>query len=195
MFSEFGNKDLKPETATTSEFGIQYFSKDNNFSGRLTGFSRNIKDMMFFYTNPSTYASQYINQDKQKDHGVELELLYKPSKHISFKAFYSYVNGKIYTKLNGKDTSYFNLLRRPKSSIGFNAGFTINKNLFVSTNLAWFDKRSSYALWDVYAEYAFCKSKCKLFADLRNITASKYNETAGFNTLGFNAYAGLRFSL
>lgn len=47
LFSEFGNKDLKPETATTSEFGIQYFSKDNNFSGRLTGFSRNIKDMMF----------------------------------------------------------------------------------------------------------------------------------------------------
>ena len=212
LFSEFGNKDLKPETATTSEFGIQYFSKDNNFSGRLTGFSRNIKDMMFFYTNPSTYASQYINQDKQKDHGVELELLYKPSKHISFKAFYSYVNGKIYTKLNGKDTSYFNLLRRPKSSIGFNAGVTINKNLFVSTNLAWFDKRkdayfdnttfqtinvtlSSYALWDVYAEYAFCKSKCKLFADLRNITARKYNKTAVFNTLVFNAYAGLRFSL
>lgn len=212
LFSEFGNKNLKPETATTAEFGAQYFAKDNKFSARATGFTRQIKDMMFFYTNPSTYTSQYINQDKQKDHGVELELTYKPEKNISIKAFYSYVDGKINTKVNGKDTSYFNLLRRPKSSLGLNAGITLNKNLFISSNLSWFGKRqdayfdnttfqtvnvtlSSYALWDIYAEYAFAKNKVKIFTGLQNITASKYQETAGFNTLGFTANVGVRFSL
>lgn len=212
LFSEFGNKDLKPETAATTELGVQYFSKDHRFSGRVTGFFRTIKDMMFFYTNPSTFKSQYINQDKQKDHGVELELQYKPGKHISLKGFYSFADGKINTVVNGKDTSYFNLLRRPKNSMGINAGIAINKNLFVSTSFSWFDKRkdayfdnttfqtvnvslSSYALWDVYMEYCFEKLKCKVFADFRNITNSKYNETAGYRTLGFNAYAGLRFSL
>lgn len=96
--------------------------------------------------------------------------------------------------------------------MGINAGIAINKNLFVSTSFSWFDKRkdayfdnttfqtvnvslSSYALWDVYMEYCFEKLKCKVFADFRNITNSKYNETAGYRTLGFNAYAGLRFSL
>ena len=210
LLSEFGNKELKPESALTFEGGVQYFSTDNKFSGRITGFKRDVKDVIFFYFDPATFQSQYINQDKQKDHGAELEISFKPTKNISLKAFYSFVDGKITTKQNGKDTTYFNLIRRPKHSIGINAGVKINEKLFVSSNLSWFDKRrdayfdvmafrtvnvvlNSYILLDVYAEYAFCKNKLKVFADLRNITDSKYNETAGFNTLGFNGYGGIRF--
>ena len=211
LFSEYGNKDLKPESAFTAEGGVQYFSTDNKFNGRVTAFNRNVKDVIFFYFNPSTFQSQYINQDKQKDHGAELELSFKPTKNISLKAFYSYVDGKITTVQNGKDTTYFNLIRRPKHSIGLNAGVRINEKLFVSSNLSWFDKRKdayfdattfqtvrvtldSYILLDLYAEYAFCKNKLKVFADLRNIFDSKYSETAGFNTPGFNGYGGVRFN-
>jgi vitamin B12 transporter len=211
LASEYGNRDLKPESAFTVEGGVQYFSADNKFSGRLTGFERDVKDVIFFYFNPTTFQSQYINQDKQKDHGAELELAFKPTKNISLKAFYSFVDGKVTTVQNGKDTTYFNLIRRPKNSIGLNAGVRITEKLFVSSNLAWFDKRKdayfdamtfqtvnvvldSYILLDVYAEYAFCKNKLKVFADLRNISDSKYSETAGFNTLGFNGYGGVRFN-
>ena len=70
LFSEYGNRDLKPESAFTFEGGVQYFSADNKFTGRLTGFKRDVKDVIFFYFNPSTFQSQYINQDKQKDHGA-----------------------------------------------------------------------------------------------------------------------------
>jgi vitamin B12 transporter len=211
LVSEYGNRDLKPESALTFEGGVQYFSPDNKFTGRLTGFKRDVKDVIFFYFNPSTFQSQYINQDKQKDHGAELELSFKPTKNISLKAFYSFVDGEITTLQNGKDTTYFNLIRRPKHSIGLNAGVRVNEKLFVSSNLSWFDKRKdayfdamtfqtvnvtldSYILLDVYAEYAFCKNKLKLFVDLRNISDSKYSETAGFNTLGFNGYGGVRFN-
>jgi len=211
LLSEFGNRDLKPESAFTFEGGVQYFSKDHKFSGRGTVFKRDVNDLIFFYFNPSTFQSQYINQDKQKDHGGEVELSFKPTKNISLKAFYSFVDGKVTTKQNGKDTTYFNLIRRPKHSIGLNTGVRINEKLFVSSNLSWFDKRKdayfdamtfqtvnvtldSYILLDVYAEYAFCKNKLKVFADLRNISDSKYSETAGFNTLGFNGYGGIRFN-
>ena len=211
LASEYGNKDLKPESALTFEGGVQYFSADNKFSGRITGFKRDVTDVIFFYFNPSTFQSQYINQDKQKDHGAELELSFKPTKNISLKAFYSFVDGKITTVQNGKDTTYFNLIRRPKNSIGVNAGVRVTEKLFVSSNLSWFDKRKdayfdamtfqtvnvvldSYILLDVYAEYAFCKNRLKVFADLRNISDSKYSETAGFNTLGFNGYGGVRFN-
>ncbi|TMI95945.1 MAG: TonB-dependent receptor [Bacteroidetes bacterium] len=211
LVSEYGNRDLKPESAFTVEGGVQYFSADSKFSGRLTGFERDVMDVIFFYFNPTTFQSQYINQDKQKDHGAELELAFKPTKNISLKAFYSFVDGKVTTVQNGKDTTYFNLIRRPKNSIGLNAGVRITEKLFVSSNLSWFDKRKdayfdamtfqtvnveldSYILLDVYAEYAFCKNKLKLFADLRNISDSKYSETAGFNTLGFNGYGGVRFN-
>src|SRR5688572_28903179 len=211
LLSEYGNGELKPESALTIEGGAQYFSKDNKFTGRVTGFKRDVKDVIFFYYNPSTFQSQYINQDKQKDHGAELELSFKPTKNISLKAFYTFVDGKITTVQNGKDTTYFNLIRRPKHSIGVNAGVRVTEKLFVSSNLSWFDKRkdayfdamtfqtvdvvlASYILLDVYAEYAFCKNKLKVFADLRNISDSKYSETAGFNTLGFNGYGGVRFN-
>ena len=211
LLSEYGNKDLKPESAYTFEGGAQYFSANNKFSGRLTGFKRDVKDVIFFYFNPSTFQSQYINQDKQKDHGAELDLLFKPTKNISLKAFYSFVDGNITTVQNGKDTTYFNLIRRPKHSAGLNAGIKLNEKLFVSTNLSWFGKREdayfdgttfqtvnvtldSYLLLDVYAEYGFYKNKLKLFADLRNVSNSKYSETAGFNTLGFNGYGGIRYN-
>jgi len=211
LLSEYGNKDLEPESAFTFEGGVQYFSADNKFTGRLTGFKRDVKDVIFFYYNPSTFQSQYINQDKQKDHGAELELSFKPTKNISLKAFYSFVDGKITTVQNGKDTTYFNLIRRPKNSIGVNAGVRVTEKLFVSSKLSWFDKRKdayfdattfqtvnvildSYILLDIYAEYTFCKNKLKVFADLRNISDSKYSETAGFNTLGFNGYGGVRFN-
>lgn len=215
LFSEFGNRNLQPESAYTAEGGIQYYSADNKWNGRLTLFGRNVKDVIFFYFNPITFQSQYINQDEQKDHGAEAELTYQPAKNILLKAFYSFVDGHITTKQNGKDTTYFNLLRRPKHSVGFNTGVNITGRLFISSNLLWFDKRKdtyfelqsfqtvnvtldSYVLLDIYAEYSLFKNKSdnyriKIFLDLRNITNSHYSEIAGYNTLGFNGYGGIRF--
>ena len=80
LLSEYGNKELKPESALTFEGGVQYFSVDNKFAGRITGFKRDVKDAIAF-------QSKYINQDKQKDHGAELELSFKPTKNISLKGF------------------------------------------------------------------------------------------------------------
>lgn len=211
LFSEYGNKELEPESSVTGEAGLQYFSADNKLMGRVTGFARNVNDVIFFYFNPVTFRSQYINQDKQKDYGAELELSFKPTTNIYLKAFYSYVDGKITTVQMGKDTTYFNLIRRPKHSAGVNGGIKVTDKFFVSTNLSWFGERKdsyfdatifqvidvtlrSYVLLDIYAEYALYKNNIKVFADLRNVANSKYNETAGFNTLGFNGYGGVRFN-
>ena len=210
LFSEYGNKALKPEAGLTTEAGLQYFSTNNKFSSSIVAFSRNVKDVIFFYFNSSTFESQYINQDKQKDHGFELEASYNISKSTTFKAFYSYVTGKITTQQSGKDTTFNNLLRRPGSSIGVNISYQFCKSLYFSTNLMSVSKRNdsyydnntfstvhtilkSYILWNIYTEYGFPEIKLKLFADIRNITNSKYTEISGFNTLGFNGSGGVRF--
>jgi len=211
LFSEYGNKDLEPESGLTGEAGVQYFSTDNKFTGRVVAFTRTVKDVIFFFYNPVTFTSQYINQDKQKDHGFELEASYKITTTTTFKAFYTYTTGEITTRQAGKDTTYNNLLRRPKSSIGINLASQLNKNFFISSNVmsvgkrkdAYFDNTTfttvyttlkSYVLWNIYAEYGLKKNKLKLFTDLRNITNSKYTEISGFNTLGFNGYGGILFS-
>ena len=211
LFSEYGNKELDPESGLTGEAGVQYFSPNNEFTTRAVAFSRKVSDVMFFFYTPVTFSSQYINQDKQKDHGLELEASYKITRTTTLKAFYTYTTGEITTRQAGKDTTYNNLLRRPKSSIGINLASQFNKKFFISTNLmsvgkrhdAWFDNTTfatvyttlkSYALWDIYAEYGFGKNKLKLFTDLRNLTGSNYTEISGFNTLGFNGYGGILFS-
>ena len=211
LFSEYGNKELDPESGLTGEAGVQYFSTNNKFTGRAVAFTRKVSDIIFFFYDPVTFTSQYINQDKQKDHGFELEASYKITNTTTLKAFYTYTTGEITTRQASKDTTYNNLLRRPKSSIGINLASQVNKNLFISTNVmsagkrkdAYFDNTTfatvyttlkSYALWDIYAEYGFIKNKLKVFTDLRNITNSKYTEISGFNTPGFNGYGGILFS-
>ena len=211
LFSEYGNKDLNPESGLTTEAGVQYFSTNNKFTGRAVAFTRTIKDVIFFLYDAATFTSRYINQDKQKDHGFELEASYRISTTTTLKAFYTYTTGEITTRQAGKDTAYNNLLRRPKSSIGINLAGQLSKNFFMSSNVmsagkrkdAYFDNTTfttvyttlkSYTLWDIYTEYGFIKNKLKLFADLRNITDSKYTEISGFNTLGFNGYGGILFS-
>lgn len=211
LFSEYGNTGLKPEAALTMEGGVQYFSAANKFTSRAVAFTRRVKDVIFFFYNPVTFSSQYINQDKQKDHGFELEASYLLSKKINVKAFFNYVTGEITTKKSGKDTTYNNLLRRPKSAIGVNLSARLTKKFLVSSNLlhtgkrqdTYFDSNTfstvnvtlkSYFLWDVYAEYGFEKNRLKIFAELRNITGSDYTEIAGFNTLGFNGSGGIRFT-
>ena len=211
LFSEYGNKDLQPEAGITTEAGVQYFPANNKFTGRVVAFSRNVKDVIFFFYNAATFTSQYINQDKQKDHGFELETSYKIANNTTLKAFYTYTAGEITTRKTGKDTTYDNLLRRPKSSTGINLASQISKSFFMSTNImstgkrkdAYFDNTTfatvytilkSYVLWDVYAEYGFIKNKLTFFAGFRNITNSKYTEISGFSTQGFNGYGGIRFT-
>jgi len=212
LYSEYGNKKLSPETALTFEAGVQYFSLSDKFTARTVAFKRNVKDVIFFYFNPTTFQSQYINQDKQKDNGIELEAKYIIAPKTTIKLFYTYVTGEITTKLfSGKDTAYFNLLRRPKNSFGFNISSGITDRFYISSNFASFGKRAdayfdaqtfntvrvnlkNYSLWDIYLEYGFNKNKIKLFIDFRNILNSKYTEISGFNTLGFNMNAGVRFN-
>ena len=210
LYSEYGNRKLTPETGITFEGGLQYFTKNNKINGRITYFNRSVKDAIVFFYNPATFQSVYINQDKQKDNGIELEASAQIGKTTTLKLFYTYVDGKVTTKNGAKDTSYFNLIRRPKSTFGLSLGSNITTQLYISTGLNAVGKRTditydaffnqvqvtlkSYVLWNVYAEYGILKNKLKFFADLHNVTNAKYTEVHGFNTMGFNASGGVRFN-
>ncbi|HEU0112082.1 MAG TPA: TonB-dependent receptor [Flavisolibacter sp.] len=212
LFSVYGNKDLQPETSLNIEGGVQYFSMNNKVQARVTYFNRKVKDVLAFFFDPVTFRSNYINQDKQHDHGFELETKATFTEKLQLKAIYNYVDGKITSKQNGKDTMYFNLLRRPKSVLTLSAGSQVLKNLYVNFQLnstgkskdVYFDPTTfqaiditlrGYVLLNFYTEYAFAKNRLKLFADLRNLTGARYSDIYGYATPGFNAYGGFRFQL
>ena len=212
LYSEYGNKQLKPEASLNTELGVQYFSKNNSFNARAVYFKRTIKDVIFFYFNSTTFQAQYINQDKQKDNGLELEAAYTGVKNLSLKGFFNFVDGNISTKTGaGKDTTFFNLLRRPKTSFGLNIGYQVTKQLYVSTNIAAFGKREdayfdnttfttkyvtlqNYALLNLYTQYSFNKNKVTVFVDVRNILDSDYIEVSGYNALGTTFFGGVSFN-
>jgi len=210
LFSQYGNRELEPETSLNLEGGVQYITKEGKGSLRATYFKRKVEDVIAFFFNSTTFRSYYINQDEQNDHGFEVDGKLNINDKIQLKAFYSYVDGEITTKQNGKDTTYFNLLRRPKNTFNFSIGSQLTKNFYLSAQLNAVGKREDvyfhpstfqrndltlkpYTLLNVYAEYGFYNNRLKLFADLRNITDEKYVDIYGYNTARFNAYGGIRF--
>lgn len=206
LYSEYRNPftELKPERAMTYEAGFQFFSRNNLFTARAAAFKRDISDVITFYTDPNTYANYYINQDKQKDYGFEIEPTIDLKK-VQLILSYSFVDGKISTKNSGKDTSYFNLIRRPQNIVNATCNYHITRKLFASATVISTGKRtdidfSTYpaqtvdltAFWLVnfYAEYNF-KKNVKAFIDLKNITNTSYSESLGYNTLSRNYTIGI----
>jgi vitamin B12 transporter len=204
LYSEYGNKDLNPEESTSVEAGVQYAGQ--KFSSRVVAFSRKIKDVFTFYTDPTTFAGKYINDDLQKDHGAEAEVSYRTNK-LNLSANYTYVTGKI-TSDNGagKDSTFFNLYRRPENTFNVNLGYYIVPAFYVQASAHVVSKffepvygkapleMEGYHTINFYTEYKLQK-KVRLFADFRNVTDEKYFEARGFNSKRFNVDAGVSVTL
>jgi len=185
------------------EGGIQYYK--NNINLRAVYFIRNIEDNIIFYSaGAPTYASYYINADKQKDKGLELEANLNFGK-VSLVANYVNLDGKIETKNGAKDTSYFNLYRRPRQTINLNVGIALCKNWDMNIGIQSISKRyeavygaapvemPAYYTWNLYSTYTITKN-IKVFVDLKNITDEKYSEVMGYNSRRFNFMTGVNLN-
>ena len=195
--------ELKPEKSLSIEGGIQYYK--DNINIRAVYFSREIKDNIIFYSaGAPTYASNYINADKQKDQGLELEASVNFGK-VTLNANYVNLDGKIETKTGTKDTAFFNLYRRPRQTINLNVGIELCKNWNMNIGVQSISKRSefsygnppiempAYYVWNLYSTYSITKN-IKTFVDFKNITDEKYSEVRGYNSRRFNFMAGINLS-
>lgn len=201
LYSEYGNKNLSPEKSTNYEFGVQLFTKNKLTNFRIGAFKRDIKDLIVFYTDPTTYASQYINRDQQHDKGIELEANIVLSKKTKWVNNISYVEGE--GENQGVKTK--NLYRRP--NFIFSSSFTTElfKGFSCTPSLRFIGERMkgiydagpatmpSYYTLDFNFGYSINK-KCRAFADFRNITNQEYFDIVGYNSKRFNMMAGISLS-
>ncbi len=205
VYSEYRNPngELKPEKSLSIEGGIQYYK--DNINLRAAYFSRDIKDNIVFYSaGAPTYASYYVNADKQKDKGLELEASIDFGR-ITLNANYVNLDGKIETKTSTKDTSFFNLYRRPRQTINLNIGIELCKHWNMNIGVQSISKRyeavyasapiemPAYYVWNVYSTYSITKN-IKTFVDLKNITDEKYSEVYGYNSRRLNFMAGVNLN-
>lgn len=205
LFGAFGaNKSLKPETSYSYETGISFFAS-HTFSLDAVIFRRSIRNEITYYNN------RYENQSRQNDKGLEIEPNWNPVSGLNIKTFFAYVDGKVTTRLpSGRDTSYYNLIRRPKYSIGIFAGYQIRQS-YISLNFRSYQHRfdqnfadytkidlvnlKGYSQLDAYLEQNFFNKRLKVFAQLFNILNRSYTEVYGYNTLRFHTEIGIHLSL
>lgn len=198
LFSVYGNINLKPESTQTLELGADMELTDKV---RLNWayFSRTTQDVIGFGSNFT-----YINSDRQKDHGFELELNAKPNAKVTVDAFYAYVYGRVYMGSVMEN----NLFRRPMHSAGLTMNTQLSSKVSASLIYKWVGARtdryydsmlnqsvnadlSAYNLLDMYVQYQ-PKPYINLFADVKNILNVNYIDFSGYTTKRINFNLGLK---
>lgn len=208
LFSAYGNRQLQPETTLHYETGAEWQADKNNLSARLLFFGRNTNDIINTQLIADYPYIRYINQDKQRDYGIETDISLTLHK-CSLTLGYAFVTGKVTTlnTLSNTDTTYNNLIRRPQHRLTATGTYYISPKWQLNLRLQvagqrkdlFFDENTystvakdlnAFALIDVYVAYHINPS-IKVFADVRNITNATYFELTGYNTRRFNADLGL----
>lgn len=198
LYSEYGNKELLPEESNNYEAGVQSFSNNKRNTLRIVGFKRDIRQLIIFYSDPVTYASQYINRDKQNDYGFEMESTIAVGKTGNWINNITYVDGEGLTE----NIKIKNFYRRPNFT--FNSSLTVQpvngltlvpSFRFVGSRLkAAYDagpnSMPQYYTIDFYSAYNFSK-QFRAFVDCRNITNQKYFDITGYNSRQSNFTVGV----
>lgn len=213
LYSVYGNRSLKPETGLNLEGGVETFLAHKRLRLQATGFAGNQRRVIAFQVlDPITYASQYVNYNHQRLWGGELEGDFRISERLRAKAYYAYVSGKVTARSDatGKDSTYQNLFKKPAHSAGASLGFQALPALYLSLNAQYKGQRKDltydalshqvvkalhgYALLNFYAEYTL-KTHLKIYAQLNNITNTRYTEITGYTEKRFNFDAGAQWTL
>ena len=208
LYGPFGaNPDLEPEKSITFDVGAISYLMDSRLKLEAHYFNRTVDEVIIY-----SFPGGYMNRDKQNDHGVEAEASWLINEFVTVGAFYNYLYGEITeSDLSGNETSSYNLIRRPKHSIGARLNINPVTNLSVSLNGTWMGERTDlffdpatfvsseveldpYLLVDLYAEYKLSDGMFTVFADLKNILNADYYEVYGYNAMGLNLKSGLRFN-
>jgi vitamin B12 transporter len=202
LYSAYGKLDLKPERSQNFEIGIQQTHK--KISSRVVYFYRDIKDGIDFDNN----QFKYFNINRQKVNGLELEITTAPITNLSLSLNYTYLKPteNSQSRISFKDTTYDNLLRRPRHNLNLSAGYQCKNGLYVSVSGKYVSKRldvggykkadvelNSYFLLGAYAAYSF-KEHIKIFLDAQNISNKKFFDVRGYNSIPFMLNGGVTFS-
>jgi vitamin B12 transporter len=200
LFSEYGNQLLKPESSTTWELGTQLETGSGSMI-RITGFIRDTRDLIIFYTDPVNYSSKYVNQDSQHDYGFEVEANIRFGRSLYWINNLSYVDGQ---GMEG-DLKTYNLYRRPKFIANTRLNWQATDRLLLAPALRFVGTRQpgpydigpdpmpSYYNLDFFSSYQL--KQVRLFASFQNITNRQYFDIYGYNCKRFNMMVGVDLSL
>jgi vitamin B12 transporter len=202
-----GNPELKPETSTSYDIGIDQGFLADSVLLQLSLFRQDLKDEINgFVFDPITFLSTAENMPgKSKRSGVELATRWKVNDAIGLGAHYTYTDSTEQDFL-GNDVRE---LRRPKHSGGVSMDYrTANERFSASLNADYGGSRTdiffppwpdpseivtlgNYWLVDLALQYQATES-VTVFAKGSNLLDEDYEQVFGFRTPDRAAYLGVR---
>ncbi len=192
----YGNLDLKPESSSTMEAGMELEWKKFRLSGVY--FERKTQNFVDFVTiDPENFLFQYRNVDEMfKASGVEVEIRAEIFPDLDLSGNYTYT----------KAAERFSL-RIPAHKVNAVLAYKINDEIFTSLTYQFNDERSdsffnsesfsnemvllnSYGILNYFMSF-HVNENIRVFAGVDNITNESYEEIYRFTTRGRNGRIGL----
>jgi outer membrane receptor protein involved in Fe transport len=208
-FNLIPNPGLRPEASHSLEAGVQQEFDRGKYSLSATYFHNLFLDQIAFSFNSLTFESQYVNLNRARAHGAELEFHGRPHTGFTLDAAYTYTSTEILEAPLAFDpllAAGAPLLRRPRHSGSILSTFT-GKRWGGSLGASLVGRRTDsdflglgvnhaagYARLDLGGWYAINR-RVTAYANLGNALDKRYEEAAGYPALRVNFRAGFRFRL
>jgi vitamin B12 transporter len=200
-----GNPNLIPEESTSWELGADQLIMGGALTLSLTIFEAELENEIDgFVYDPATFAytSNNINGTSERK-GAELSAVGNISESMSLAAAYTY------TDSTGDDA--VREVRRPRHIASLNLGWQAAHNLHLNTNIQFTGEQtdvyfppfpepsqvvalSNHTLVNINLNYS-ATEKFEMYLKLENALNENYEEVFGYQTLGFGATLGLRYSM
>ncbi len=200
-----GNPNLIPEESTSLELGVDQEVMDGDVTLSLTIFDAELENEIDgFVYDPATFAytSNNINDTSERK-GAELSAVGDISESLSLSAAYTYVDS------TGDDSA--REVRRPRHVASLNLGWQAADNLYLNTNIQFTGEQtdiyfppfpepsqvvdlSNHTLLNINLNYSATK-QLEMYLKVENALGDNYEEVFGYQTLGFGASLGLRYSM
>lgn len=204
LFSDYGNKALKPESARSWDAGITQKLLDGKIEVGATWFHRDTRNLINFISCrlPLTGIclgrpnGTYDNVAKARAQGLEFTLALKPVDALRVQANYGYVDA--INAMTGLD-----LTRRPRHSVnvsadydwafGLKTGATITHVGASFDNAANTRKLNGYVLVDLRVAFPVTHN-LELYGRIENLFNEQYETSYRYGTPRRAAYAGVRLA-
>jgi outer membrane receptor protein involved in Fe transport len=214
------NPQLKPERSISFDGGVEQRFLDDKAVIDVTYFYNRFKDQIVttggLLTNPSTFSS--ANLARARAYGIESSVRLRPIHSLEIMGEYTWLNTAILaldrtTEAQFPFTVGQPLLRRPRSSAGYNVTWTrgrlmLNSNasirgavLDIEPNFGSFAcalgmqclfRNKGYV--DANAGFAYRLPRgFEIFGRLNNFLNQKYEESLGYPALHLNFVSGIKF--
>jgi vitamin B12 transporter len=191
-----GNSQLKPETASTRDIGIEW--QQSQYTASIGYFDHHYRNLIDF--DSETFRN--VNRSRVETSGIEAEANWQATPQLQLGAHGTYTDIDMLSSNN-------HLLGRPQTKVGASTSYLINNNWKINVNCLWVSSRfavSRYTSTDVEQTLdAYNRidttvtwqisTKAKLDLQLENIADEHYYNDIGFPAIGRSALLNFNLTL